>query len=86
MAQFNVSLPESLKSFIEAEVAAGRFRSPAEYLSSLVREAKKRKSRERVEALLQEALDSNERIEATPAFWKQLQAEVERTVTKAKKR
>lgn len=73
MAELRVTIPESLKSFIEGEVAAGRFRDSEDYIASLVHEAQRRKARAKVEVLLQEALDSEEVIEATPEFWERVE-------------
>ena len=77
MSNLTVSVPP-VKAFIDAEVAAGRYRDPSDFICALVREAKKKKARERVEVLLQKAIDSGEPVEATPAFWKKLQAQADR--------
>ncbi len=73
LSNWRVSVPQPIKAFIDAEVAAGHYRDPGGFICALVREAKKKKARERIELLLQEAIDSGEPIEATPAFWKKLQ-------------
>jgi antitoxin ParD1/3/4 len=73
MSNLSVSVPQPIKAFIDAEVAAGHYRDPGDFIGALVREAKKKKARARIELLLQEAIDSGEPVEATPAFWKKLQ-------------
>jgi antitoxin ParD1/3/4 len=60
MNEISISLPVSLKDFIDTEVASGLFRSPSDYLEALVREAEKRKAHENVEQLLVEGLQSGE--------------------------
>lgn len=37
MAQMNISLPDGLKSWIEARVAEGRYSSSSDYVRDLVR-------------------------------------------------
>ena len=70
----NISLPESMKDFIEEEVSSGGYGTASEYLRELVREAKKRKADERLEELLLEALHSGEPITVTPEYWEKKRA------------
>jgi antitoxin ParD1/3/4 len=76
METMNISLPESLKAFIEGEVATGGYSSVSEYVRTLVREDQKRKARERVEALLLEGLNSGEATELTAADWEEIRREI----------
>jgi antitoxin ParD1/3/4 len=71
METMNISLPESLKAFIESEVTTGGYSSASEFVRELVREAQKRKAREQLETLLLEGLNSGEPIEVTPKFWEE---------------
>jgi len=59
MATMNVSLPEALKSVVEARVASGEYASASDYVRDLVRrdEAAKRKQAE-FQRLVQEGVDS----------------------------
>jgi antitoxin ParD1/3/4 len=84
MSNLNLLVPQPVKAFIDAEVAAGRYRNPSDFICALVREAKKKKARERVEVLLQEAIDSGEPVEATPSFWKKLQGRANRATQRTK--
>ncbi|BDI28608.1 addiction module antitoxin [Capsulimonas corticalis] len=72
MTNMNVSLPENLKDYVEAQVADGGYGTTSEYLRELIREDKKRKAQERLETLLLEGLESGDAIPVTPDFWKQL--------------
>src|SRR5438552_1743409 len=57
----NVTLPESWKEFIDGEVKEGGYGDPASYLQALLEEAqRKRKVREKIEAMLEEDLNSGE--------------------------
>ncbi len=69
LTSMNISVPESMKTFIEAEVSSNGYGTASEYVRELVRDAKKRKAEERLEALLLEALDSGKPIKVTPEYW-----------------
>ena len=69
METINVCLPDSLKAFVETQVAEGGYSSASEYIRDLIRADQKRKVEEKLEALLLEGLNSGEPIEVTEAFW-----------------
>ena len=69
MASLNISLPKTLREYIESQVRQGDFSTPSEYLRSLIREDQKRKAVGRIEVLLLEGLASGESIEVNQAFW-----------------
>jgi antitoxin ParD1/3/4 len=69
MKTINISLPDSLKAFLETQVAEGCYSSASEYIRELIRADQKRKAEEKLEALLLEGLNSGEPIEVTEAFW-----------------
>ncbi|HXG68321.1 MAG TPA: type II toxin-antitoxin system ParD family antitoxin [Blastocatellia bacterium] len=58
MTSLNISLPESLREFVEEQVKTGGYGTASEYLRELIRADRKRKAQERLEALLLEGLDS----------------------------
>jgi antitoxin ParD1/3/4 len=60
MATLNISLPNSMKTFIEAEVSEGGYSTTSEYFRTLVREAQKRKEEARLESILLEGLRSGD--------------------------
>ncbi len=76
MTSMNISLPDSLKVFVEEQVAKGGYSSTSEYLRELIRQAQKEQAREKVEALLLEGLQG-EAVEVTDDFWKEIRREVE---------
>ena len=57
-ATMSISLPTTMKTFIEQEVQDGGYSTPSEYLRELVRDAKRRKEDEHLEKLLLQALES----------------------------
>jgi antitoxin ParD1/3/4 len=77
MQTMNISLPEPLKAVVDAQVASGNYSSASEYIRELIRADEKARSRERLEELLLEGLNSGNGEEATPEFWKKLWTEAE---------
>lgn len=71
MTTLNISLPEEMQAFIDQKVAQGGFGDAGEYVRQLVREDQKRAAQERLEELLMEGIESDERIEGTPEYWEQ---------------
>jgi antitoxin ParD1/3/4 len=69
MASLNISLPQSLKDYLEEQVKAGGYGTPSEYVRVLVREDQRRKADETLEAQLLEGINSGEPIEVTPEYW-----------------
>ena len=53
MATLNISMPDELRSFIEARVSTGEYQSASDYLRDLIRH-----DREETERLLTEGIDS----------------------------
>jgi antitoxin ParD1/3/4 len=74
--ELTISLPESMRDFIERETVEGHYATPSEYVRDLVEEALDRKNEERLEKLLLEGLDSGPAIRVTPEFWQELRSEL----------
>ncbi len=58
MTSINVSLPFSMKEFVEGEVAREGYGTVSEFIRELLRDVKKRREEEKLEKLLLTALDS----------------------------
>jgi antitoxin ParD1/3/4 len=71
MTTLNISLPDSMRNFIEEQISQGTYSTASEYIRQLVREDQKRAQHEKLEALLLEGLDSGVPAEATEEWWKQ---------------
>ncbi|MEH1969156.1 MULTISPECIES: type II toxin-antitoxin system ParD family antitoxin [unclassified Nostoc] len=71
MSNINISLPESMKAFIEEQVAEGGYGSVSEYLQELITQDQKRKTQEHIEELLIAGLESGEAIEVNDEWWQQ---------------
>jgi len=77
MTLMNVSLPQELKRYIDAQTKSG-YSTPSEFVRELIREDRKRRSRERLEQLLLEGLDSGRPLRADGRFWADLKREAQR--------
>ena len=85
MTTVNFSLPEDLKRWVESHVASGGYGNTSEYIRELIRLDRKRRSEERLEALLIEGLDSGEPIEVTPEYWDRKRRELVAKVEEMKR-
>jgi antitoxin ParD1/3/4 len=68
-----ILLPESLKGFVEQQVAAGKYPSAEEYIGALV-EAER--ARARLEELIVEGLESGPATEMTAEDWEDIRRRV----------
>ncbi len=66
MESMNISLPEPMKQYVDEQVSSGSYSSASEYMREFVRADQQRREKERLEALLLEALNSGEPIDLTP--------------------
>jgi antitoxin ParD1/3/4 len=71
MTSMNISLPEAMKEYIEAKVAAGGYGTASEYIRELVRAAQKREAEDKLEALLLEGINSGPATPMTEADWEE---------------
>ncbi|MBW4689506.1 MAG: type II toxin-antitoxin system ParD family antitoxin [Komarekiella atlantica HA4396-MV6] len=63
MSSINISLPESMQTFVDEQVAQGGYGSVSEYLQELITQDQKRKIQKHIEELLIAGLESGEAIE-----------------------
>ncbi len=56
----NISLPETMKAFVEEQVDSGVYGSASEYVRELVRRDQKERAQTRLETLLLAGLESGE--------------------------
>jgi antitoxin ParD1/3/4 len=78
MTSMNISLPDSMRQFVEVQVSNGGYGTISEYFRELVRQDKKRKAQEQLETLLLEGLNSGEATPMTEQDWMDIRAEVKR--------
>ncbi len=70
----NVSLPEELKQFAEAQTKNG-YSTPSEYVRELIRNDQRRRMKDQVDAMLLEGLRSGDSIPVDAKFWDDLKQE-----------
>jgi antitoxin ParD1/3/4 len=70
----NISLPETLKDFVDQQIAAGRYSTASEYVRELIRNDEKQKAEEQLSTLLRKGLQSKE-TKLTREDWKAIRAE-----------
>ncbi len=85
MTTLTISLPDSLKAFIDKQMAAKGYGNVSEYFRTLVRDAQAREEEARLEALLLEGL-ATQRLPLDEAFLKGLTAKTEAILEKRQRR
>lgn len=63
MASLNISLPDLMRKFIEAEVKRGAYSTPSEYVRALVRAEQQRQMREQIDRNLLDSLASGDPLD-----------------------
>ncbi|HVZ83867.1 MAG TPA: type II toxin-antitoxin system ParD family antitoxin [Terracidiphilus sp.] len=80
MTTLTISLPDSLREFIDREVEAKGYGNVSEYVRGLLREAQARDADARLETLLLEGLAQGDAERLSAAFWTELRAEAVKAV------
>ena len=75
MTTMNISLPEDMKAFVEAQMTQEGYATASEYLRTLIREAQKRRARRDLEAKFREALESGPATPMTREDWDSIERE-----------
>ena len=68
------ALPESMREYIDARVAAGHYGNTSEYIRDLVRRDQQEQAKQRLRALIEEGLTSGQGRRRTKATDKELLA------------
>ena len=84
MATLNISLPDTMKNFVEEEVTTGGYNTTSEYFRTLVRDAQERKAKARLESLLLESMNGSDTATMTEADWEEVRREIRERVTHRK--
>jgi antitoxin ParD1/3/4 len=69
MNDLNISLPESMRTFVDEQVTHGGLSTASEYVCQLIRADQKRTAEKRVEALLVEGVQSGDAVPVSGAWW-----------------
>ena len=84
MTTLTISLPDSLKEFIDREVQTKGYGNVSEYVRGLLRDAQTKESDARLEALLIEGLTTGEDVPLSPAFWSELKQDAAKILARRK--
>jgi antitoxin ParD1/3/4 len=84
MTTVTISLPESLREFVDTQVQTKGYGNVSEYFRGLLREAQTREEEHQLERLLLESLDDpRPGAKGTPEFWEAMK---DRVLRRAKQR
>ena len=78
MDTMNVALPESMKEFVQQQVAAGGYSSVSEYVRELIRTDQKSKARAALEAEVLKGLSGGDSTPMTEEDWDSIREEIRR--------
>jgi antitoxin ParD1/3/4 len=84
MTTVTISLPESLKEFIDLEVQTKGYGNVSEYVRGLLRAQQAKEEDARLETLLLAGLASGEDVALTPDFWRELKADAAQILARKK--
>ena len=73
MTTLNISLPESMRTFIDEQIAQGGYSTASEYIRDLIRQAQKQAAKEKLDNMLLEGLTNGESVEVTDEWWREKQ-------------
>lgn len=82
MTSINISLPESMRAYVEEQVASGGYGTTSEYFRELIRQDQKRKAQERLEALLLESFEAGSATPMTAQDWEDIRQTVRQRAAK----
>jgi len=84
MTTLTISLPDSLREFIDREVQTKGYGNVSEYVRGLLRDAQAKEADARLESLLIEGLTAGEDIPLAPSFWSELKQDAAKILARSK--
>lgn len=78
MTTLNISLPDSMRVFIDEQIAQGGYSTASEYIRDLIRQAQKQAAKEKLDNMLLEGLASGEAVKVTDEWWQEKQEHLNR--------
>ena len=76
MTTLNISLPESMREFIDQQIDQCGYSTASEYIRHLIRQDQEKAEKKQIEKLLLEGLNSGEPMEITDDWWSQKRTEL----------
>ena len=86
MTTVTISIPESLRAFVDHQLTDNGFGNVSEYFRTLLREAQAKENDARLQTLLLEGLTSGKDIPVTKEFWSDLKTEAAQIAQKHRTR
>ncbi len=69
MTSLNISLPESMRMYIDQQIVLLGYSTASEYIRDLIRQDQKRQAKQELERLLLEGLESGKATDITEQDW-----------------
>jgi len=69
MTTMNISLPDTMKAFVDAQIQERGYGTSSEYIRDLIRSDQTRQAEQRLATLMLEGLESGPAIPADAAYW-----------------
>jgi antitoxin ParD1/3/4 len=85
MSTVNISLPESMKAYIDEQVATGGYGTVSEFFRDLIRQDQKRKAKEGLESLLLEGISSGASAPMSAQDWEDIRLAVQGKIAQQQK-
>lgn len=82
MKSMNISLPDTMRAYVEQLVAQGGYSSISEYFRELVRQDQKQRAKEQLQTMLLEGFNSGEATEMTAQDWEDIRQAVRNKINK----
>jgi antitoxin ParD1/3/4 len=82
----NISLPPSMKQWVEQQVAADGYETVSEFFCQMLREEQQRRLRRQIDDNLHQALDSGASTRMASADWDRLSHEGRKRIAKKRKK
>lgn len=76
MTSMNISVPEPMREWVEAQIKRGRYGNASEYFRELIRRDQERIAQQRLELLLLEGIESGQSSPMTKKDWAEVRGEV----------
>jgi len=74
-ATMNISLPESLKDWVEKQVSKRGYGTASEFVRDVLRREKEKEAQAKINARLDEAIESGASTPLTTGDWRKIRAE-----------
>lgn len=82
MVTMNISLPDTMKTFIDRRIAEAGYNTASEYVHDLVRLDQERLDQKKLEAVLVERLEGDDWEEMSPNDWSSMREELQTRLSK----